>query len=335
MRNWQNQLKYNPIQPLLNSKDEALHYFVKRDLLEEKVGLINSIWQLPEPQKILKKQLNDGSWKYSGKPKEIYPKNHHFLVETWKQFRFLIEKYEFTKEQPSIRRAAEFLFSFQTEEGDIRGMIANQYATYYTGAIMSLLIKAGYEDDPRIEKGFQWLLSMRQQDLGWTIPIITHKFDKATQYKLTSEYLEPINPDRSKPFSHNWTGMVIRAFAAHKKYRKSEGAITAANLLKSKFFKKDYYTSYRAASYWVKFQFPFWWNNLVAALDSISLIGISKEDPDIQNALNWFINNQEKSGLWKLSYDKTKKQEIENPKSKEMQLWISLVICRIFKRFFG
>ena len=47
-------------------------------------------------------------------------------------------------------------------------MLANQYACYYTGAILSLLVKAGYEDDPRIEKGFQWLLSMRQKDMGWS-----------------------------------------------------------------------------------------------------------------------------------------------------------------------
>jgi len=41
------------------------------------------------------------------------------------------------------------------------GFIGNQYAPYYT-ARDALLIKAGYADDPRIEKAFQWLLSMRQ-----------------------------------------------------------------------------------------------------------------------------------------------------------------------------
>jgi hypothetical protein len=69
--------------------------------------------------------------------------------------------------------------------------------------ILKLLIQAGYHDDPRIQKGFQWLLSMRQSDQGCTVPILTHKFDRATQYSLTSEYAPPIGPDRSKPFSHN------------------------------------------------------------------------------------------------------------------------------------
>jgi hypothetical protein len=101
---------------------------------------------------------------------------------------------------------------------------------------MSLFIKAGNEEDPRIEKGFQWLLSMRQDDMGWSIPIITHDFDRETMYRLTSQYTEPVEPDRSRPFPHNWTGMILRAFAVHSKYRKSEAAKTAAKLLKSRFF---------------------------------------------------------------------------------------------------
>jgi hypothetical protein len=56
-----------------------------------------------------------------------------------------------------------------THEGDIRGMLGNQYAPYYTGAMLSLLIKAGFAHDPRIEKGMRWLLKMRQDDGGWVI----------------------------------------------------------------------------------------------------------------------------------------------------------------------
>jgi len=251
------------------------------------------------------------------------------LIETWKLFRVLVEKYGFSREDSSTERAAEFLFSCQTEEGDIRGMLANQYANYYTGAIMSLLIKAGYGDDPRIEKGFQWLLSMRQDDRGWAEALITHDFDGETMYRLTSQYAEPVEPDRSRPFSHNWTGMVLRAFAAHGKYRRSEAAKIAANLLKSRFFRPDCYTSYQAASYWLRFQYPFWWNNLVAALDSISLIDPSR-DEKMEEALHWLIDHQEEDGLWKASYVSDK--EVDNVRTREARLWVSLAICRVLKR---
>ena len=234
MESWQSELKYNPIPALLSSDNRALQYFVRRDLLGEDAGPISSLWQLPEAQKILKKQQPDGSWITPGKKK--HQDINYSLIETWKQFRFLVEVYGFDRKDSATRKASEFLFSCQTGDGDIRGFLANQYATYYTGAIMSLLIKAGYEDDPRIEKGFQWLLSIRQDDDGWSMPIITHDFDGKTKYRLTSQFAEPVEPDRSRPFSHNWTGMVLRAFAAHSKYRRSEAAKIGANLLKSRFF---------------------------------------------------------------------------------------------------
>jgi hypothetical protein len=140
------------------------------------------------------------------------------------------------------------------------------------------------------------------EDGGWTIPLLTHKLDRATIYRLTSEYTEPLEPDRSKPFSHNWTGMVLRAFAAHPRWRHSEAAWTAGRLLKSRFFQPDSYTSYRSAGYWLRFVFPFWWSNLLTSLDSLSRIGFTREDQQIQCGLQWFIEHQQDSGLWKDTY---------------------------------
>jgi len=288
---------------------------------------VSQLWQLPKAQRILKRQQPDGSWRYPGR--QIHKDENYSLVETWRQFRFLVEEYEFSREEPSAARAAEFLLSCQTGDGDIRGFIANQYATYYTGAILSLLIKAGYEDDPRVEKGVQWLLSMRQDDMGWSVPIITHDFGRETMYRLTSQYAEPVEPDRSKPFSHNCTGMVLRAFAAHSRYRSSEAAKVAAKLLKSRFFQPDCYRSYHAASYWVRFQYPFWWNNLVAALDSVSLIDPTR-DRKMEEALGWLVDHQEEDGLWNATYVSGK--EADNAKARETRLWVSLAICRVLRR---
>jgi hypothetical protein len=330
MDNWRRQLKHDPLPPLLSSGNEALQYFAKRDLLGERVGPVHRLWHLPEAQRILRKQRADGSWPRPGGEK--HPAINYGLIETWRNFRFLVEQHGFTREHPQARKAAEFIFSCQAEEGDIRGILANQYATYYTGAIMSLLIQAGYGDDPRTEKGFQWLLAMRQNDGGWSIPIITHKFDRATQYRLTSEYAEPVQPDRSKPFSHNWTGMVLRAFAVHPKHRKSKAVQAAARLLASRFFQPDRYTSYRAANYWVRFDYPSWWNNLVAALDSVSLIGLTKDDEQISKALTWLVDHQEEDGLWRVSYARPDALDKDTAKAREKRLWVSLAICRVLKR---
>jgi len=330
---WLAQLKFDPMPTLLSSGNEAIEYFTQRDLLEQKVGPINQIWHLPEVQKTLRKQQPDGSWKYTGKKTVNYPRHHYPLLQTWKTFREMIEQYEFTKKHHTAKNAARFLFSCQTEQGDIRGMLANQYATYYTGAMLAHLIRAGYQDDPRVEKGLKWLITMRQDDGGWSVPILTHKFNGETKCRLTSEYAEPVEPDRSKPFSHNCTDMVLRAFAAHEKYRKIKEARKAADLLKSRFFQPDAYASYRAASYWVRFLF--WWPNLVTALNSLSVMGFSRDDPDIRKALNWLVENQLSDGLWRMTYvgGTREGQGTRNENTRERQLWLTLTIARIFKRF--
>ncbi|MBN1537222.1 MAG: hypothetical protein JW908_10865 [Anaerolineales bacterium] len=331
MNDWHSRLKIDPIPALLASNSQAICYYSRRDLLNEPSGEIQTLWQLPGVLKILKKQLPDGSWTRSGENK--HPAINIHLIETFRHFRFLVEQYGITRDHPQGEKAAEYLFSCQTEEGDFRGILANQYATYYTGAIKALLIQAGYGEDPRIEKAFRWLLSMRQDDLGWSIPLITHKLDRETQYHLTTEYTEPVQPDRSKPFCNNGTGMILRAFAVHERYRQSEAAITAANLLKSRFFQENAYTSYRDASYWVRFEYPFWWNNLVSALDSMSRIGLPRDDAQIQQALQWLVDHQQVDGLWNVTYAKVRVKE--NVKTREMRYWITLAICRIFRRFYG
>jgi hypothetical protein len=332
MKPWLSQFNFDPIAPLLSSGNEAIIYFVQRDLLNVFVGPIDQLWQLPGVLKILKKQLGDGSWPRSGEEK--HPAINYHLIETWRWFRYLVEIYGLNRRHPQASLAAEFLFSCQTEAGDFRGILANQYATYYTGAILALLVQAGYAQDERVEKCFQWLLSMRQADQGWSIPMITHKLDHETQYRLSSEYAEPIELDRSKPFSHNATGMILRAFALHPTYRSSQAGVIAGNLLKSRFFQEDAYTSYHSVDYWVRFEYPFWWNNLVSAMDSLSRLGLTRDDPQIMQALDWFRQHQQEGGLWKVSYMNPGENEKDTVKIKEMKLWISLAICRIFKRLY-
>jgi hypothetical protein len=328
VQSWQKLLHYDPVPILLAAENQAIVYFTRRELLDEKVGPIDSVWELTQPQKILKKQQADGSWKGAGQKKDIYPPNHHDLVETFKQFQILVEQYAFTSRHPAIQKAAEYLFSFQTNEGDIRGFIGNQYATYYTGFVLSLLIMAGYKDDPCVEKGLNWLLSMRQTDGGWTVPLITHKMDRETQNRLTSQFAEPLQPDRSRPFSHNWTDMALRGFIVHPVYRKFQGVVAAGRLLKSSLFQPDNYTSYQSPDYWTRF--TFWWPNLLTALESLRPLRFSKDDPDIKKALDWFVVNQQPDGLWKIDHIKE-----TSPKDNEARLWLGLRICRMLKKYYG
>jgi hypothetical protein len=326
MSNWIQRLKFDPIPVLIKSENTALAYFAQRDLSENFVESVETLWNLPSVLKMISKQQIDGSWKYHNGESYVRSQQNYNQLETYRILGQLVELYGLTSEHSTIKKAADFLFSFQTEEGDFRGIYGTQYTPNYSAAIMELLIKAGYEEDPRIEKGFKWLLSIRQNDGGWVIPLRTIGI-KAPKLLQIMKEPELIKPDKSKPFSHCVTGIVLRAFSAHRKYRKTKEAMVAGELLKSGFFQPDRYPDRKDPIFWTRFTFPFWFTDLLSALDSLSVLGFTKDDPQIEPALKWLSERQQEDGLWKLTLLKAKSID-------DLPLWISLTICRIFKKFY-
>ncbi len=138
------------------------------------------------------------------------------------------------------------------------------------------------------------MLGIRQQGLGWAIPLQTvdMKFDEAAMTAPTAE------PDLNKPPSHLITGCVLRAFAAHPQYCRHEAALKAGRYLASRLFKRGEYPGRQTPDFWFKFCYPFWFTDLVSALDSLSHIGIPEDNPDIRRGLQWFVDNQAEDGLW-------------------------------------
>jgi hypothetical protein len=320
MQSWQQALRYNPLPPLLSSDNQAIDYFVRRDLIGEDVGPSSALWGLPALNKLFRKQQEDGSWKYPGGKEHLRSKQQYDQLETYRVLGFLVEKFGLTDEHPALHKAADFLFSFQTAEGDFRGIYSTQYSPNYSAAIMELLIKAGYAEDPRIARGFEWLLSIRQDDGGWVAPMRTHKI----KYEQAAKLAEPVQPDRTKPFSHLITGVVLRAFAAHPERRHDAEARRASELLKGRFFKADKYPDRRTPDFWKKLRYPFWFTDILSALDSLSLMGYAAEDVDIEVGLDWLIANQDERGLWKAVLVKAGDEDID--------LWVSLAVCRVFSR---
>ncbi len=321
MKKWLDEFKYDPVSPLLDCGDEPISLFVRRDLLDKPVS-VRDLWQLSEPQRILRKQKPDGSWVYPGAKDNIRTQENYNQLETYRQLGILVEEFGFNKKHAAIQKTAEYLFSFQSSEGDFRGIYGNQYSPNYSAGITELLVKAGYEGDIRIKQVFKWLLAVRQNDGGWAIPLRTRH-----QKLDISAYPKTIEPDRSEPFSHMITGVVLRAFAAHPSYGKSKEARQAGELLLASLFKKDHYPDRAGAEYWLRFSFPFWFTDLLSALDSLSLLRFSAQEPQIEQALRWFRKNQGRTGSWELKVLKGRNRDV-------LRFWLALAICRIFKRFY-
>jgi hypothetical protein len=74
-------------------------------------------------------------------------------------------------------------------------------------------------------------------------------------------------------------------------YQQRPENIPVGEARKLRFFNPDKYNDRKAKSYRLKFQYPFWWSNLLIALDSPWHWGFEKEYADIASGLDRFISD--------------------------------------------
>ena len=304
------------IKTLLDLDNSAIVAFTKRDLLGEEVNL-EQLWNLPQVKKILKQQQANGSWIYPNKKAMLHSPTNYNQYQTYKRLAELVEFYGLNKKHGAIRKAAKYLFSFQTKEGEFRGMYGNQYSPNYSASITEFLIKAGYEGT-RINKSLSWLLKIRQDDGGWAIALRTRN------KKLDSlNNKETIEPDKSKPFSHLITGIVLRPFAIMPSYRSKVKDI--GMLLANRVFTRDKYSDRAEVEYWTKFTYPYHWTDILSTIDTLTMLGIKKH-PKIDEIKQWFKTHKQENGIYKV-------RVMAGAKYKDIKYWITLQYLKVLKRF--
>ncbi len=310
------QLRRDPMGLLVAADDAAVRSMARRALLGQTTPEI-TMGELPAVRRAVARQQPDGRWKYPGGNPDIRSRAAYDQLETYRQLGVLVCKFGLDRQHPAVAAAAAFLSSCQTGAGDYRGIYGHQYTPNYSAAITELLIRAGYAHSAQVENTMRWLLAMRQDDGGWAIPART--LGMSLNGMLTAR--QTVEPDRGRPSSHLITGIVLRALAAHPRYRHSADTRRAAGLLKARFFRRDLYPDRAAPSNWLVFSYPFWWTDLLSALDSLARIGLRAGDPDIARGVAWFTGHQEPSGLWNTGRNR--------PKGPDSDLWVGLAICRM------
>lgn len=119
--------------------------------------------------------------------------------------------------------------------------------------------------------------------------------------------------------------MVLRAFAAHPARRRSAEVRKAGELLATRLYKKDSYGDRGDASYWERVSFPFWFTDIVSALDTLSRLGFGADTPMIDAALNRLREIQRPDGTFGF--------KLVRGKDKDLPWWICLAVCRSLKRW--
>ena len=137
----------------------------------------------------------------------------------------------FGAEHRALRRAAEFIFAQQKPDGSWplpRSKAERELRESYsmiplqTALPLRALAAAGYAQDPRAERGYEWLLAQRLPDGAWPSGV------KAEQYVFPAGYRRLVH---SRFGCRTNTTFAVSALAFHPRWRLSAAARRGLDLL--------------------------------------------------------------------------------------------------------
>ena len=289
---WRARLASDPIPRLLREGTPSVLARVRRDLIDDsEAPTAHEIAAYREVQTVLRKMSSDGSYTPHVPEKGMGSAAFADCLATVRALDRLadlglrVENEEGAT--PQLRKMADVILASQTEDGGIEDLNlgdtpkakAKMVALHFHGWAISALCRAGFETDPRVEKGFKLLLSFRQDDGGWAWRGV--RTDSA-----------------ARPSSHLVTGMVLRAFASSPQRRTSREARRAAELLATRFLQPDRYEDRKAPAFWEILTEPRFFTDVLDALDTITSIGLGKENSGVRTAEAYLRSRQAADGLW-------------------------------------
>lgn len=282
---WRARLARDPIPVLLREGGPMVAARVRRDLIDDdEAPRPEEIMQYPAMKAVLRKQEKNGSFPARAVEKALGDETFAGALATVRTLEMMAD-YGLGGTEP-VKQAAEFLLSSQDREGGIgdlsiagEGAKRKVVAVHFHGWAIAALCRAGFDADARVQAGLDYLLRNRQADGGWAWRGVRTE-------------------SAARPSSHLVTGMALRAFAASPQRRGIREARRAAELLATRLMQPDRYPDRRAASHWEVLTEPRFWTDILDVTDTITAIGLAKENSGVRTAEAYLRGRQSKSGLW-------------------------------------
>jgi hypothetical protein len=336
---WRARLASDPIPRLLREGSPSVLARVRRDLIDDsEAPSAKEIADYPEVKSFIRKMEKNGTFAPRAAEKALGGTRFAVCLAT---LRALDRLADFGLRQEgggegagadgaaatTLRKIVDALLSSQAPDGGIADLAladtpkgrARTVALHFQGWAVSALCRTGFEGDPRTEKAFQYLLERRQDDGGWAWRGV--RTDSA-----------------ARPSSHLVTGMVLRAFASSAQRRTSREARRAAELLATRFLQPDRYDDRKAPAYWEILTEPRFYTDVLDALDTITSIGLGKENSGVRTAEAYLRSRQGNDGLWypgppnKPDLPPPRPLAKDKDKDVDAAIWLTLRVLVVLRR---
>jgi len=332
MGDWKAMLKADPTGWLLEEENPSVRYFTLKDLLDKPENdpevrrSKHAIMQTGIVPEILKKQQEPGYL-------QTYPRFYTYKYKglVWS----LIALAEFGAEAaPEIREQCEYILnhSQETQDGGFAqnasaktgGGRLSEVIPCLTGNMVWCLIRFGYLNDPRVQKGIGWLTRyMRFNDGSEADPQVP-PYDR-------------FEACWGKHTCHMGVVKALKAFGAIPETKRTKAVNDMINgavefMLIHHIHKRSHNLSRTSKPGWLKFGFPLMYQtDVLEILDILSALDI--RDSRMGEALDLVVSRQDDMGRWRIgnTYG-SDRMLIPVGQIGEQSKWLTLRALRVLKR---
>jgi hypothetical protein len=330
MSNWKSYLKKDSLEWLLEDNNPSVKYFALTDLMEKKSNSSeveatrSKIMTEGVVPKILSKQKPEGYWEA---PHRFYLPKYKATVWTF----IILAELAADGNDRRIKQTCEYILEYAQDKPSGAFSMGGDYNVLpcLTGNMLFSLIRCGYLEDPRVQKGIDWIVKYQRFDDGEKKP------PKEWPYKIG--ILRKGESCWGKHTCHGGVVGSLKALSEIPEERRSDGVrrtIEQASeyMLKHHIYKRSHDPAQIANIRWINIGFPLNFDFLGVLL-VLSKLGY--KDDRMQDAIDLLLTKQNENGRWLLekTFNGRFQTNIEQ-KGKESK-WITLNALRSLKNFYG
>lgn len=331
---WKSFLKADATGWLLEDNNPSVRYFTLIEVLDQNENnsavraAKQNIMKIGVVPKILAKQNVEGYW---DNPRNFYAAKYKGTV--WQLL--ILAELGADGEDERIKRACEFILE-NSQDPESNGFSMNtsikkgggrhsEVLPCLTGNMIWSLIRFGYMEDERVQKGINWITRYQRFDDGINEPAKGWPYDR-------------LKACFGKHTCHMGAVKALKAFAEIPTgYRSRQVKETIKKgveyILKHHIHKRSHDLRQISKPSWLRFGFP-----LMYQTDALEILGILTKlgyrDSRMQEAIDLVVSKQDAKGKWNLENTFNGRFQINIEKKGEPSKWITLRALNVLKRFY-
>lgn len=329
-------LRNFPIDWLLEDDNPSVKYFALIDILDksqdssEVIRAKEQIMKTGVVLKILEKQNPGGYW---GKPEDFYARSK-YKGTVWNLI--ILASLGADKDDARVKKTCEFILD-NSQEPKLGGFAhcrtkkgkgaPGKVIPCLTGNMVWSLIRFGYLDDPRVQKGIEWITKYQRFDDG--------------------KYVDPLDdwPYKahkacfSKHSCHMGVVKSLKALAEIPENIRDEGVKKTIDnaveyLLIHHIYKRSHYLAKVSKPGWLRLGFPHMYQDDILEILNI-LLKLKVKDKRMQDTVDIVVSKQDDQGRWVLE-DTFNGRFITNIETKgKPSKWVTLNAIRMLKKYYS